>query len=197
MKFLFKPLCKCSTKQAVLIRAAAWLLVAGVLIWTAKVVDRPIQQQKAMATGNELKTAAAKIWLSQSAQTETINELAAALVMARNLKPGDPLPPSEIHKVILRKQPNRTGISHLDSEEEIHLKTWHVIKTNRLESPVEIILSIRNTVPEKGEPYAATALFGNPEVVEKGMQIHPKDGDAMKLITKTIEQTGGLGVPPK
>jgi len=156
-----------------------------VLLIVADIATIPIRRQKIMATMPELNTQATKLWLAHNLRTDEINKAANAIIQAKELEPGTPLPPHIVKKVILRKNPGEEEAwGLLDEEQGFTLKTNHHITNGKLETYVDIFTRIQGVVPRPGEPYAVSKILGNAEVVDGGQKTHPEGEAALKIINQ-------------
>lgn len=161
------------------IRLTRWLVWGFVLclaLGVAAILKWNTQMKECKEQLPDLKTELLTFWEYEKDKVKAIDALSKDYVIEKNLKPGDPLPPSTFYK-------DGPSFWHfLSKKEPIQIVSTFKGKTQWLEATVYTLLAIEDKVPEKGKPYCAIAIVGPPEIIPSGFAIFPPTPLAMDLI---------------
>lgn len=165
-------------------RWAAWSLTGVALLATARINAKPKETQERSHAIFQMRRELNHIWLVETGDVDALNRMAKEHIKKNNLAPGDPLPPNTFFKS------GDPLLENLDKPEATQLMATYKVNAAGLESPVVVTTGISDTVPEPGEPYAATALEADPEVAETALWIHPQKEGTLKMIKEAKREIG-------
>ena len=151
-------------------KVARWLGYGALLI-AAGIAGRIVSIPYDIKAREQSRSAIARQLVSfielEKEKVDKINDLARDYIHSQKLSPGDPLPP----KAVLKPQAG----SLMDTEDASQLMTSFSAKDGRWQANATSLISVANTVPQKGEKYAYLAIEAPLDVVGFRYEIHPKD----------------------
>jgi len=172
-------------------KIARWLGY-GSLVLAAAIVGRFVNSLSEIKAREQSRGVIARQLVSfselEKEKVDKINTMARQYVHNHNLAPGQPLPP----KAVLNPKPG----SLMDTDEASRLMTSFMAKDGQWQVKASSLISIANTVPQKGEKYAYVAMEMPLDVLGYQYDIHPKDSfafnrmmEATKIAAEKFKET--------
>jgi hypothetical protein len=169
-------------KKGCWVRWGAWLLVAALTLWVANIVAAPDLQIREAELAFKMRKKVERLWMAETGEVDSLNQMAKAYIAKHGLKPGDPLPPSTF------AQKGNPLLEALDKKDPVQIVSQYKVEADGASREILVAFGTRATVPPKGEPYAVTSLGADPKVTGTPLWVHPRQKGTMALVIFTEQE---------